>query len=94
MSSDLAEDTKVKTAVPPHGHWRNKFWSADGWTKCDPGAIHLDKNTCILREQFLSEAEAQRGASILMHEAEDPADAWYDPKSVLIYLGAVFFQER
>jgi len=94
MSSDLAEDTIVKTTAPPQGHWRNKFWSADGWTLCDPGAIHIDKNTCILSERYTSEAEAERGANILMYAAEDPADVWYDPKSVLIYIGAVFIKEE
>lgn len=93
MSSDLDEDTIVETTAPPQGHWKNKFWSADGWTTCDPGAIHINKNTCILSERFTSEAAAERWARILMDAAEDPSDCWHNPDSVLIYMGAIFFRE-
>ena len=86
---------KNETALSVHrkGHWRNKFFSLSGWTDCDPEAIHVDFETCILSDKFASEADAERAGRERLKDAEPPDGSWYMPGSPLHYLGPVFFPE-
>ena len=85
---------KNETALSVHrkGHWRNKFFSLSGWTDCDPEAIHIDFETCILSDKFDSEADAERGGRERLKDAE-PGGRWHDPRCPLVFLGPVFFPE-
>lgn len=87
----LAKAKSPDLSVGRPGHWRNKFWSADGWAACSAEAIHVDANTCVLSDRYSSEAEAEQAGHEDVQMASDPNDRWYDPLSTLIYLGAVFF---
>lgn len=90
MTVAIKPDVAALSASEP-GHWRNKFWSQSGWANCDPAVIHLDSKTCITVEIYESEGEAQSEGHDLAQKASDPNDRWYEPDSLLIYLGAVFF---
>lgn len=83
--------SEAKPSVARSGHWRNKFWSGDGWADCDPEAIKIDSNTCIMSDQYPTEADAERDGREMVQNASDPADRWHDPSSPIIYLGPVFF---
>lgn len=76
------------------GHWRNKYWSQDGWADCDPEAIKVDPCTCILSDRYASEAEAERDGHMMIEDAATPGNRWHDPDNVIVYLGPVFFPEE
>lgn len=94
MTAHTMEMADARIAAANNGHWRNKFWSGDGWTDCDPEALKVDANTCIMSDRYASEADAERDGRKMVEDASHPDNRWYDPVSVIVYLGPVFFSNE
>lgn len=91
MTARTMSRDEVKLSASSNGYWRNKYWSQDGWNDCDPEAITVDVNTCILSDRYASEEEAELAGYNAQQSALLPGDRWYDPNSIILYLGAEFF---
>jgi len=91
MTTRAMNRDDAKLAAPGDGYWRNKYWSQDGWNDCDPEAITVDANTCILSDRYASREDAELAGYNAQQSALLPGDRWYDPNSIILYLGAEFF---